>query len=201
MDNIFITGKDANMSEYFVSNVNHAGQNSIVETQANPLIESLIQKGGEKYFNYLKRLGLSLKSDILILSSRQHYYYDHDDLKGVKLLINIKKLNYIKHLDSFLHVVSRMLPHSAIFIGSFSNRYLIKRKEFQFNRGADILSGFINYLNSGHAGYLNENILTRMLESHGFKVLDMTESDGETYFSTSREDQLTLTKIFRPDFS
>jgi hypothetical protein len=201
MENISLAGKDSNMSNFFVSTVNNNRQNPVKETHVNPIIENLIHEGGENYLHYIKKLGLSLESDILVLSSRHHYFYDHNDLKGVNLLINIKKLNFIKHLDSFLHVVSCALPHEAIFIGCFSSKYLIKRKESPFNQASYILNGFLNFLDSGTASFLNESIMTMMFESHGFKVLDMTENNGNTYFSTRIAGHITLTTNVRSGYS
>jgi hypothetical protein len=201
MENLSLATNEVNVRDLFVNAVNIERQNSILKTQVNPIIENLVHEGGENYLHYMKRLGLSLESDILILSSRHHYYYDHNDLKGIKILINIKKLNFVKHLDSFLHVVSCMLPHEAIFIGSFSNMDLISRNEFPFKQASFILRGFMNFLDSGTALFLNENIMIRMFESHGFKVLDMTEGNEQTYFSIRKADNVIVTRFGLSDYS
>src|SRR5665647_2486589 len=73
----------------------------------NPVIDNLLTEGGENFLHYLHRVGLANEQNLLVLSSRRHYYYDYNDLKGLTILINLKKLNLIRHLDSFLHTVSK----------------------------------------------------------------------------------------------
>jgi hypothetical protein len=64
-------------------------------------IDNLVAGGGENFFNYLRGLGLANEPNIMVLSSRHQYYYDFNDLKGVDILINLKKLNRMRHLRSF----------------------------------------------------------------------------------------------------
>ena len=91
-------------------------------TRTNPVINNLIAEGGENIFLYLNWHGLTDDPNLMILSSNHHYYYDCDDFKGVSTLINLKKLNLIKHLDSFLYTVSHVLSPKTNFIGCFSDR-------------------------------------------------------------------------------
>ena len=83
---------------------------------------SVVAEGGVNFFRYLKNLGLSGEPNLIILSSRNHYHCDENDLKSVRTLINLKKLNLIKHLDLFLNALVRILPPETNFIGRFSYR-------------------------------------------------------------------------------
>ena len=87
------------------------------ENQNNPVFDSLLAEGGENFYHYITWLGLSKDPNLMILSSIHHYYYDFNDLKGVKTLINLKKLNQINHIDTFLNNVIRVLPQKAKFVG------------------------------------------------------------------------------------
>jgi len=71
----------------------------------NPAILNIIDEGGENFYNYLKSLGLSKKSNLLVLSSKQHYFYDESDLRDVRTLVNLKRLNLIKNPEKFLHAL------------------------------------------------------------------------------------------------
>jgi hypothetical protein len=159
--------------------------------KSNPVLETMLSEGSEYFFNYLDRMGLSHEPDLLILSSKHHYYYDHEDLRGVKILVNLKKLNFIKHLDSFLHVLFRMLPPRAKFIGCFTNSQSPGNKGFNFNHSNGFFSRFLNFLDARTDRQLKKDEVTVMLESHGFKVLDMTEFNGEVFFS-ARNKKMTV---------
>jgi hypothetical protein len=147
-------------------------------TKINPVIENLVMEGGENFFNYIDWHGLSNESNMLVLSSRHHYYYEYNDLKGVTTLINLKKLNLIKHLDSFLNSVCNSLSPKTNFIGCFSDRKTKKWKGLI----SRIYKEFNNFLDSTIDMEINKKDALRLLETHGFKVIDMTEINGLTYF-------------------
>ena len=75
---------------------------SMDDNQNNPVFENLLAEGGENFYHYINWLGLGKDPNLMVLSSIHHYYYDFNDLKGVKTLINLKKLNEINHIDTFL---------------------------------------------------------------------------------------------------
>ena len=116
MQDITMTSEPLVMDNFNLTNMFSPDQNTMERTAYNPVYTNLAAEGDENFFHYLNWLGLSNEPNLLVLSSRHHYYYDYDDLKGVRVLVNLKSLNVIRHLDSFLHVVFRMLPPRASFI-------------------------------------------------------------------------------------
>ena len=150
------------------------------KTEINPVIEKLITEGGENFFNYLHWVGLANEPNLLVLSSKHHYYYDNNDLKGITTLINLKKLNLINHLDSFLHSVYHVLSPETNFIGCFSDRETQKHAGWS----SRMYKRFINFLDARIDFEIDKNDVSGLLESHGFKVIDMTEINGLTYFRT-----------------
>jgi hypothetical protein len=155
------------------------------KTTVNPTIDNLIAEGGEYFIQYLRFLGLENEPNILALSSNHHYYYDFNELKGVKTLVNLKKLNMMKHLDSFLHTIYRGLSPKTNFIGCFSDR----NQKNGTRLSARVFKGFINFLDSRIDNKLNKNEVTEIMETHGFKIINMKEIDGITFFyaqNTSR---------------
>jgi hypothetical protein len=144
----------------------------------NPVMNDLIAEGGENFFNYLEWHGLAKEDNMLVLSSRHHYYYDPNELQSVTTLINVKKLNLIKHLDSFLQSVVHVLSPESNFVGCFS--------DWKTQRGTGFTSrmykGFINFLDAKIDVDFDKNDVSKILESHGLRVIDMTEINGLTYF-------------------
>ena len=84
-------------------------------------VATLISEGGVNFFRYLKKRGMSGAAGLIVLSSKKHYYYDENDLKRVRVLVNLRRLNVIKHLDMFLNTLVRILPPETSFIGYFSD--------------------------------------------------------------------------------
>jgi len=150
----------------------------------NPVHENLIREGCSTFLEYLKWLGLAFEPDMLVLSSRNHFFYDQNDMKEVKVLVNLKKLNTIKHLDSFLHVIYRVLPPDASFLGCFRETKNYRRNGSHIFRTNLLYKRFIDFLDNKTDRIMTRNDVTELLDAHGFKVVDITEIDGMTYFNT-----------------
>jgi hypothetical protein len=146
----------------------------------NNNLDNLISAGGENFFIYLSGLGLAKEPTLMILSSRHNYYYNLDDLKGVSTLINLVKLNRMRHLDSFLITVSRVISRETNFIGCFSDKTIITqsslyKKNCRHNNNYSYSDSYLQF---------DKLDITQILESSGFKICDMTEIKGLTYFMT-----------------
>ena len=150
-------------------------------TRKNNLVpDKLVAEVDENFLNYLDWNGLSKEDNLLILSSKLHYYYDYEELKEVKTLINLKKLNLIQHIDDFLQTLYNGLSPKANFIGCFYDR--------KTHNGVSVTSRlykrFLNFLDSKIDIDIDSNDFSKLLESHGFKIIDMTVINGLTYFRT-----------------
>jgi hypothetical protein len=148
----------------------------------SPTVTKVIAEGGENFFLYLKRLGFSKEDNMLALSSVHHYYYDENELKSVRTLVNLKKLNQIKNLDRFLQTLFQMLPTDANFIGCFSNDMSQTQNGLPAYKPSRLLNRFINFIDSRTDHFLDKSQVTEALEKNGHKIIDMTEIDGLTYF-------------------
>jgi len=146
----------------------------------NPVIDKLIAEGGENFFHYLSWFGFVNDPDLLVLSSKNHYFYDCNDLKGVKTLINLKMLNMIKHLDSFIHVVNDVISPKTNFIGCFYDR----NSKNRVGLPKRIYKRLLNFIDSRVFIEMDKIDFSLLMESNGFKVIDMTEMNGITYFVT-----------------
>ena len=151
----------------------HSGRNS-----NNPALVDLVAEGGESLFRYLKSLNLSREPNLLVLPSNHHYFYDEEDLKDVRTLINLRKLNLIRDPEKFLQNLSKILPEGMNFIGCFSedNNYNWEG----FFSGLSIR--FANFLDFKTDNRMNKKDVSELLGKYGFKVIDMTEINGLTYF-------------------
>lgn len=148
--------------------------------KANPFGDSYLSGNDDPFSGYLNWHGLANEPDMLILSSDKHYYYDYDDLKGVKTLINQKKLNHIKQLNDFLYNVHSALSPKTNFIGCFSDRSAQKGVSLT----SRMFKKIIDFLDSRIEFEFDKKDISRLLEAHGFKIIDMTEINGVTYFLT-----------------
>jgi hypothetical protein len=161
-----------------ISTMNASVKVKIERLMEKPVINELIAEGGENFFNYLRKHDLGDEDNMLVLSSKRHYYYDPNELQSVTTIINIKKLNLIRHLDSFLQSIVLVLSKNSNFIGCFC--------DWKTQKGAGLHSrmykGLLNFLDDKIDADYDQNYVSKLLESHGFKVIDMTEINGLTYF-------------------
>jgi hypothetical protein len=146
-----------------------------------PAIVNMIAEDGGNFFRYLKDLGLSRENNLVVLSSKHHYFYDENELKSVKTLINLRKLNLIKYLDEFIFTLVQVLPHDTKFLGCFSDSGVPVRGIESYIHPIKLLRK-INFFESTGQRILNKSKVIEILESNGFKILNMAEIGGLTYF-------------------
>jgi hypothetical protein len=166
----------------------------------NPVQKALSTEDCKNFIGYLEHLGLSSETNVVVLSSLHHYYYDAEEMTNVKTIINLKELNLIKELKDFLHSSFRILPPDCNFLGCFVNNkkqdgFLLstnptdnyyKRNSDAIEKGIVSSSPFLNMIynviDSKTNKYLSERSVSLILGEHGFKIVDFTEIDGLTYF-------------------
>lgn len=188
--NTQINVASSNAQEVVNRIINGAVQGTVVPGQkifppkadSSPGILTLLNEGGINFFRYLKSLGLSGEPNLVVLSSKHHYYYDENDLKSVRVLINLKKLNQIKYLDMFFNTLFRILPKDASFIGYFSDANTLKANGFKINWISRLLNRLRKIFNSGTEYFLDENKVTELLEKNGLTMINMIIMNGVTYF-------------------
>jgi predicted transcriptional regulator with HTH domain len=145
----------------------------------NPVLKNILSEGGDDFYNYLSWIGLSKDPNLMVLSSSHHYYYDHNDLLGIKTLVNLKKLNQVKHLESFLHILYRILPAKAYFVGCFRNCSQ-NTGTARLQNPAGYINGIMNIFTGSAQRSLTKRSVTTLLEEHGFKLTDITDINGIT---------------------
>jgi hypothetical protein len=172
--------------------------------QNEELFEKLDAVGSKNFFHYLKWLGLIKDPNLLILSPTQHYYYEAEELKKIKILINPRQLNDIKQLMNFLENIFQILSDGSYFIGCFFDKNdrnglvpdshkLLPATEGWIDRTANVIALRIPFLirlyrkiDLRTKRYLNNGTVTILLEEALLKVLDMTKLDGLTYFCAQK---------------
>lgn len=150
--------------------------------EKNPIYNTLVAEGGVNFFHYIDWLNLAKDPNLMILSSLHHYYYDFNELRGIKTLINVKTLNQINHIDNFLNNVFRVLPPKANFVGSFIDNKIRRGVATPIYQSFRLLNRLINILDAKTEKFVSRKKVLKLLDTHGFKVIDMTEIDGVTYF-------------------
>lgn len=153
----------------------------------------------EDFVNYIEWLGLD-KDDpnLIVLSSFHHYFYDFDEMKNVKTVVNLKYLNEIRDIKSFLHSIYTILAPKSNLVGRFTDSKNHKGYSFK-KRAADkdavengilskipLINTLYNIMDSRTNRNLSRNNATFLLENNGFKVHDITELNGITYFHAKR---------------
>lgn len=150
-------------------------------SRINPVLENIRSEAGTDFIQYLHYLQLEKEPNLMALSSIHHYYYDFNDLRSIKTLVNLKKLNNIKSLGNFLQTIVRILPQEAIFIGYFKND-TGNRSVFSHYQFTKLFNGLVNYFDSKTEISLTKNDVSKLLEENKLKVFDITDINGMTYF-------------------
>ena len=179
----------------------------VKKSVVNKVYAELAEEGHEDFYSYLEWLGLTKKPDLLILKSSRHYYFEVEDLKNVKTVINLTQLNSIKRIKDFLQAVYFVLPYKCYFIGCFTNNinqngilaskkslhhidahdYIAESDDGPWNSFLNMVYGIID---SKTNRYLTKKTVQFMLEDAGFKIIDITEFNGLTYFCSQKTSRL-----------
>jgi len=90
-------------------------------SRLNHLFAELTAEVRQDLISYLDGMGLINEASILVIPSTRHFFYDADDMKGVKTIVNLKPLNYVKEIRDFLRKLSELLPDDSTFVGCFTD--------------------------------------------------------------------------------
>lgn len=172
----------------------------------NPVFEILHSEGREDFARFILSCGFDSKSEILLIPSTNHYFYDTEEMKNVSAVINIMELNHIKHLKKFLHTISEYLPQRSNFIGCFvdndrtgyfemftsSANPQKDKRDLELENGImskyPILNMVYNLIDSKTRKYLSGSSVFQLLEESGFKIKRMSKINGLTFFHAQKDD-------------
>ena len=158
----------------------------------------------QSLIDYLDRMGLIKESGMLVIPSTHHYFYDAEDMKGIRTVITLRQLNHIREVRQFLKQITGLLPLNSNFIGCFiDNRsqtgahdeenMLPKQaseKAEAYENGIESRIPFINrmysFIDSRTNRYLTRRTVSNLLKEAGLELVGMTELKGLTYFHTQK---------------
>lgn len=172
----------------------------ILNKPKRQLRELLVEEGFENLVSYIEWLKLDKETNALVLPSMNHFFYNTEELKEVSTLVNLKELNHIKEINNFFHTIYNNLQPKTYFIGYFTdnrknNGYRASNLA-SFNKNSKnseaieygiiskyrILNMIYQVIDLKTYNYLTKNDVASILSKSGFKVVDMTELNGHTYF-------------------
>lgn len=177
---------------------------SVVRTRLNGLFAELSAGVRQDLISYLDEKGLVYDPSMLVIPSTKHFFYDADDMKGVKTLVNLKPLNYVREIRDFVRKVAEMLPNESNFVGCFTDNKLqngfsdkygnlprdLSEKAEAYENGIESRIPFINrmysFIDLKTNRYLTRRAVSNLLEESGLHIVSMTERSGLTYFHTRK---------------
>jgi hypothetical protein len=192
------------IKEYKVDEAHYLGTYQSETIEKSQVFKKFAEENRNDFFNYLEMLGLTKIPDLVVLPQSHHYYYEAEDLKNLKLLVNLKHLNYTKNLMNFLFVIYHILPPLSYFAGSF----FVNEKQSVFisrsRKSSDLVPGrfattgngltsgmqlidkMYRLIDFGSKRYLTKGSVGFLLEEASFKVRDITEINGLSYFCAQK---------------
>ena len=158
----------------------------------------------QSLIDYLDRMNLIKESGMLVIPSSRHYFYDAEDMKGIRTVITLRQLNHIREVKDFLKQITGLLPMNSNFIGCFSDNRTqnafadnsgnlpkqMSEKAEAYENGIESRIPFINrmysFIDSRTNRYLTRRSVTNLLKEAGLELVGMTEINGLTYFHTQK---------------
>lgn len=199
------TGSTNNAFNEKQFSMNSRNITSTRESRLNHLFAELNAEVRHDLITYLEGMGVDAEKAILVIPSSRHYFYDVEDMKGVKTIVNLKQLNFVREIRDFLHKISELLPQDSIFVGcfidnksqsGFSDKYSnlpknLSEKAEAYENGIESRIPFINrmysFIDLKTNRYLTRKTVTNLLEECSLQLIGMTELNGLTYFHTRKK--------------
>ncbi len=173
---------------------------SPVMSRLQILLAELTAEVRQDLISYLDGMGLINDPSMLVIPSTRHYFYDAEDLKGIKTVVNLKPLNHVREIRDFLRRLAEMLPGDCTFVGcftdnksqnGFSDKYgnlprHLSHKAEAYENGIESRIPFINrmysFIDMKTNRYLTARTVYMLLEESNLQLVTMTEKNGLTYF-------------------
>lgn len=164
------------------------------------LLAELTAEVRQDLISYLDGMGLINDPSMLVIPSTRHYFYEAEDMKGVKTVVNLKPLNHVREIRDFLRKLAEMLPGDCTFVGcftdnksqnGFSDKYgnlprHLSHKAEAYENGIESRIPFINrmysFIDMKTNRYLTARTVYMLLEESNLQLVTMTEKNGLTYF-------------------
>jgi len=195
---------NSNISNQNRDNLTYPKRTLLENAKVNKSFKDISDRDREDFISFLEQQGLVNETGMLVIPSTRHFFYDAEDLKGVKTVINLKQLNHIREIREFLQTISDLIPQKSTFVGcfvdnrtqnGFSDKYsnhpgLNSDKDEAYANGIESRIPFINrmysFIDSRTNRYLTRRSVISLLDACGLKVVGMTELNGTTYFCTQK---------------
>mgnify|MGYP001328526738 CR=1 FL=1 len=164
------------------------------------LLAELTADVRQDLISYLDGMGLINDPSMLVIPSTRHYFYDAEDMKGIKTVVNLKPLNHVREIRDFLRRLAEMLPGDCTFVGcftdnksqnGFSDKYgnlprHLSHKAEAYENGIESRIPFINrmysFIDMKTNRYLTARTVYMLLEESNLQLVTMTEKNGLTFF-------------------
>jgi hypothetical protein len=142
-------------------------------------IENLIAEKGSNFVRYLGWLDMLNQENIILLSPKHHYFFDHSELKCPTTLILLKKLNLLEDPEGLLRDISRAIRPGSSLLGHFPAGH---RRSGRTETISNIYSRIIDFLDIRIQMGFDSQSVANLLLSNGFQVADMTLIKNTIYF-------------------
>jgi len=169
-------------------------QRSVNGTEKSSLSDFRSLVNEDNLVEYISKLGVNSDPNTLVLSGTNHFYYESEELRHIHTIINLKELNQVKQIKNFIETVRYILKERGNFIGYFTDNtkqsllksFLNSYDSNSIEKGSVSWGPFFNMINdlmySSTGKYLSSKSVRQLLEANGFRVSDMSELHGHTYF-------------------
>lgn len=198
-DNLATYKRESNSNHNLRSMITTGGK-KVSLNDNRPVIEILAAEGREDFKKFIDSTGITKEKNTIVLSSLHNYFYDAEEMKNISTVINLKEINHIKNIKNFLHSIFHILPQRSNFIGCFvdhdntSNLDMVTSiSDYNRNKNTQEIENGIasrfsflnmvyNLMDSKTNKQMSKSSVELLLEGNGFKVRNMTEINGLTYF-------------------
>lgn len=136
-----------------------------------------LKKENKDFYKYIDTFNYINK--ILILPYKNHFFFTSDEVQNYKIILNLKELNYIKNLNTFLSSL-QCISSNSVFCGCFKNNKSKSHKYVKF------LISILHIFDYNMERLLSEREINSFFNTYKFKIFNVTEINNLTYFCAKK---------------
>ena len=181
----------------------------------------IIREAGKNVYNYLSEHCYINESNVGLISTTTPLNIENLQIKNIRTIINLKKVNDMRYINKFFETVNKKLPEAGIFMGcAETNKQRYKRISAKFSHFIGKIAIILDFiltriilklpcikyiyfsLTQGRGQMLSKaEVLGRLIRC-GFEIIEFKEINDLTYFvvmktSEPKHDNPSFYPIYR----
>jgi hypothetical protein len=136
-------------------------------------------EAGLNVYNYFEEIGVFQLKNIVVLSSKHHFFFDYDKVHNSDLVVNLTSANKITDFKLFVSNLGKMLKDGNYYIGCIECAGTSKK---EISASSNVFFHKVAHFLMAAQGHLTIDKIGKTFRSKGFRMVAKQSFGEKTYF-------------------